>query len=529
MSTGLPTCSESEGREQEFEEGLMSVVVPAIVLELQSHGTRGLRVVGGRAMDAVLRDPYRVRSIDWDLEVWDPESHADRRAATHAEQRDRLGRGLAQRVAALADARAFQLSPLELDHGVRVTEFVYEVNTVWFESAFGDRYQVGHVEAVTDAAAGSPLRRVGLCDLVPVPPVPSTFAAGNNDDDYTDAVIDGVRFAGPATLERNLRAVLALPGYKKKLKARGRLAVLQEAAEGGWMSCSYYRAQATSAARGLPGHPQVLLGREMAACAHETVGGPQDPLFLRRFPPRLRISRGDVEAHDRYLADALTREQLDLVRRYTDEDSGPWNVSLIERARALAEGDPAPPDLPPEVRELQDIVLGAPPLRRDAWVYKVARYLVITRVGPTKAACRQANADLRREALEPQPAFNSTTYDNQHNFAPHWDPLAPCCFFAIKVPAGSRVLIIGRHSVYPRESEVLLPHGCGFYVLTDPVMRQVTYQSNAPETEGDIVYNETVSHDVLYVAPQDMPPANTSTGTLTEAPGEFRADVSSIR
>ena len=160
--------------------------------------------------------------------------------------------------------------------------------------------------------------------------------------------------------------------------------------------------------------------------------------------------------------------------------------------------------MPEDALILQSIILGAPPLTRDAWMYRASRNLRFR--GPafspyrTQEETREQAArfrDLpsyRRDTIEPQLGFTTAVLNNSANLRPFTDPLSPCCVFAIKVPAGSRVLFLGGE-----DGEVLLPFGSGFYILTDPVPENVTYTDR-----GELVYNQTLASTVLYVSPEQL-------------------------
>jgi len=100
-----------------------------------------------------------------------------------------------------------------------------------------------------------------------------------------------------------------------------------------------------------------------------------------------------------------------------------------------------------------------------------------------------------------QRVFNSTTLDNHFNFGPFLDDMAACCAFEIVLPRGSRgPLIVGRHSAYPTEYEVILPYGCALYIR-DSRYSCVTYYGKAPSAAAQVLYAEMRTYRAVYEEP----------------------------
>jgi hypothetical protein len=447
----------------EFLERLLSILNGTILTTLRyGYGDIDSMVVGAKAINTMVKRNYRTPTIDWDIHVWNGPYAKDLNSTTHSMVRDHLGKVLISALNTTIVTQKYRLEPLLKYYEVRDLKVTYEVADTVFQSYTGALYRVGHINLYSNKFKGE-----SVIDLVPIPHV----------GDYVTYA--GIKFLRLENIILDLKALTELPYHPKKEKYRARIELIRKAYENYSLSCNYYRYQLTHT--GKEKYEDVV-----ERCVKKTVMGVVDPLFPRydrEIPKRFRISREDILAHYRYYF-SLSSDSKESVKIYSGALSGTWNMILLHNLLFPKEKIAEPGD----INLLQKAILEGPKLKQDVYVYKTARYFFLR---------GHSNYDLIPGIVEPQPFFNSTSYDNELNFSPFMDPFADCCAFVIRIPSGSNVLIIGEQSSVPQEAELLLPYGCGFYI-TDKKVKQVT------SNPGEVFYNEITVYYVDYISPEVM-------------------------
>lgn len=107
------------------------------------------------------------------------------------------------------------------------------------------------------------------------------------------------------------------------------------------------------------------------------------------------------------------------------------------------------------ITHLQTILLNAPVLEQDVYLYKVT-----TGVYPGLPTTVQTIPIPVK-----QKPFNATTMSRVFNFGKFYDKLTACCYYVIRVSRGNRILYLSEHiHGFPYQDEVLLPFGTTFNV-----------------------------------------------------------------
>src|SRR5581483_6153178 len=117
-------------------------------------------------------------------------------------------------------------------------------------------------------------------------------------------------------------------------------------------------------------------------------------------------------------------------------------------------------------------------------VFRTARYLF-------------REKDLVSGDVEHQYSFTSSTFDNHINPYGFMDVFSACCVYVIKIPKGSRgLLIIDRNSTFADEHEVLLGYNAELQI-DDVQYEQVTYVDVIDPT--NIWFNEMKTYFATFV------------------------------
>ena len=220
-----------ENLEEKFLADILSVLNSAIIRTLQNLPKDVSAIVaGGKAINAMLKLPNRVVTVDWDLHPFNPKYVEDLNSPAHDEARDTLGRLLVENLTELFELQLYRLRPI-LDHyQTTVTEIVYRVNPLP-----GTEYALGRVSFIT-----SRFKRVPAIDLLHLPK-PEHYITFNR-----------VNFATLPTLIETLEYLVNLPGHKKREKNIGRLESIKYAIENDGLSCNYYRMKYLARVTGQP-------------------------------------------------------------------------------------------------------------------------------------------------------------------------------------------------------------------------------------------------------------------------------------
>jgi len=473
--SGVAAHAEDSGQHQ-YTHLLARLLHGYVIQALQSLGAdtpwRAV-VVGGAALNVYLDAAYRLTSMDWDLNVWDSSSGTADGGGTEEAQRT-VGEWMAAALEQAVVRERFRIDVLDAYYGVRLERVVYESNPNPFVLYTGETVTVGHVNMVVAGLA----RPWALIDVV---------GRAWASDDYV--TFDGVNFLSPPLLVDDMRALIALKGYKKRARTEAKLAAFFDAVAAGGLSCNYYglvlRAlpvvlPSAACANNVQGDADTLERevanalQRMVGCVRGTVLGPDtERVLLSRLlgravaprRPRFLVAPQDVAAHRAYIR-ALDPEARRTLAAYTYTWSAALNTGLLRHFALDPSGPPSAAAL-----VLQRALLGAPPLTHDAVVYRVARFVFFA---------GRSQCDLAVGHRQTQFTFTSTTMDNHANLGPFMDEFAPCCAYVIRVPAGSRgVLIIGAESALPGEAEMLLPALCALDIRGQ-IAANVTYRSRFP-------------------------------------------------
>jgi hypothetical protein len=256
-------------------------------------------------------------------------------------------------------------------------------------------------------------------------------------------------------------------------KMHERLRVINSAVENNGMSCNYYKYQFINTS-------ETRLKNNLTSCLKNISIGPHDyelPKKLQRADgrPQFRGSLLDVKAHDTYLR-KVTPAIKKIILDYTNEGSKRMNSELIRYYNY--ESDVVSND----VLKLQETILLAPPLKEDLYVYRLSS---IYFTGNTSTYNLQVG-DIHYNDI-----FISTSMDNWYNPSTFVVPFSTCCAYVIKIPRGSHVLIINKHSTMPSEYEVLLPYNSKLKI-NRVAYTNITYATN------HVWYNTTKTYYSVF-------------------------------
>ncbi|MHB1955661.1 MAG: ADP-ribosyltransferase [Sulfobacillus sp.] len=429
----------------DFLGKVLHVLSPKIVETLQSLPAEVFAVVvGGRAVGALVRSPYVGQPGKWDIAVV-----ANGPSISDALVRDYVGRSIVSAFRDLMQHHRFRLDLIEDFFRTKILEVNYSPTD---ESGKPGK----RVFASTD--------RYGRLDLVEFLPL--------SPKHYETIRIDGVNYLALEPLQRYLKKLLTIPGYPGKQQVAKRLESVRAAAGNDRLSCNYYRIY-----RKLPRN-----------CVADTVFGPVDPDFPPAVRPfsRFSISLADRQRHAKYLR-GLPAVARNTVLRYTKGESAAWNNQLNHLA--LFPGSAI--NLDPAVEILQKTILNAPPLSAAATVFFVNRFAMLKSTGKSNYEFFPGEEDVRA-------GFTSSSYDDWYDPRPFIDLFSRGVAYAVKVPAGSRVLIVGSFSNYPEEHELLFPSGSSFEVIERREM-EVTYHDRLPESSSlSLWYDEMITYLCRY-------------------------------
>jgi hypothetical protein len=443
--------------ESELFLGDVMTVLNGQIIEILQQLSREVNVyvAGGKSLEVMLKREYMPgKTVDWDVNIASPDINI-----TNEEARDYAGEEIIKALTSLRTNYNFRLDLIEKKYDTKISEFKYEVNPNIFTAYTGDKYTIGHVDIVTD--------KYGLLGIVDL--VPGSFF---NVEDFIK--IDGINYLDIPALRQTLITLLELPKYKKKDKALKRIQAIDAALEEDGLSCNFYRAHIVQKGEAYE--------EELGTCMRSVVLGPQDPLLPHevRLFNRFNISDEDIRRHNKYFKE-LAPSKRKIVEAYTAGQSAAWNNKLNHNSLFPEEAY----ELEPEIQKLQNIILSAPPLTKDAYVFMVNRVFYIPHED-------RFNTDIEVGEVVKRHSFTSTTFDNEYNPRPFFDLFAPGVAFAIKLKAGSRVLIIGDNSKYKNEAEVLLPFNSNL-VIEDKALEEVTYLDGS-----SLWYDEMVTYFCTY-------------------------------
>lgn len=185
--------------------------------------------------------------------------------------------------------------------------------------------------------------------------------------------------------------------------------------------------------------------------------------------------------------------------------------------------------------QLQTILLGAPILEQDTYVYKVTSGVYPNL--PKNIKCNNPQLNCPTVPVK-QLTFNSTTMNKRWNFSSFYDKTEACCYYIIYIPKGNRILHLSEHiHGFPYQDEVLLPFSAVFNVLhnerhihTIDIPRRMDIQ-NRPFTMGPVTIidpdrmDEMVTRDlevttylVTYTPPTGIDCVVTTSGIINPIP-----------
>ena len=453
-----------DDRLDRFLMDYLSVLNSYILAFIRTHPEIGTLVSGGKALNTMLKRKYQVTTLDWDISVWNPEYVDVIGSPLHSEARDQFGTKITNYLNKAIVKEKYRLEPIEKYWKVTVLEITYEIASYPFKHYSGFLYRVGHINISTS------LGKEGIIDVVPLPrkEVPTTYA--------------GINFLSLDDIVEDLTSLATLIPSKKD-KYEQRLNRIEVARKNGGLSCNYYRYVLT---HNYEKEETQEADDELRKCVKETIFGSLDPLYprlLRMIPKRYIINRQDILNSYSYIY-SLDKEARNIIRDYTSSKSSTWNLTLFHNA--LYPNEKVPED--PEINILKRIIDSAPPLEFDLQVYRISRYFFYF---------DKSNEQLKEGIVQYQATFISSSFDNELNISPFVDLFGICCCYVIKIPKGSRVLILGETSKFSSENEVLISPGCGLKI-EDKGIRLVT------STPGAVFYNETTTYTCRYIEPSEM-------------------------
>lgn len=461
----------------------LGYILHKTVLDTLKSLKRPLRavVVGGKALNAFLKPEYQLTSPDWDMNVWNSSNLDD------SSVRDEIGQMLAERLQATVEQQRFRIDLLDEYFDLHLERVEYSVNPRPFvHSITGEEFLVAHVNLIVRGLQWPE----ALIDLLHLP---------HPERDYVN--LNGVNYLNAESGVQQIRDLLDLPTYSKRDRALDKIRLFEEAVADGGLSCNWYRYQYAQT-------PDAALRSQLASCIADTAMGVPDTILMPQVNPyqlrrRFHVGRADILRHHLYALFLSARVQ-NVLAQYTKLESVSINLRLLNH---FLLNTAAP--VPAEARLLQRVVLHAPPLQRDAIVYKLGRFMFYQ---------GQTNYGWQVGDVVQQYTFNSTTFDNYLDFQPFIDEGLPCCAFVIRIPRGSRVFIVGRQSSYPAEAEVLLPFGCSLRI-DGKQTQNVTYKGQTRRL--GVVYNTMTVYRATYVPPR--------TAEIAEFAPPPYADLSSLK
>lgn len=447
---------DEENITEDFLATVLQILNITIIRKLQRSWDKSnpidSMVSGGKAINVALDNEYKVKTVDWDINVWSKDHTQDKTNSAHLEFRDKFGREVTNDLREAIKRNYWRLEPIESHYSTKIIDVTYEINNKEFTSFYGDKYTIGHVNLIDERFGNN-----GLIDLVALPHI----------TDYL--TIDYVKFSDLTTVVQTLKDLITIPGHKKVEKNKKRLETIEKAIATDNLSCNYYRLFENK--------------KQLEHCAKMTIMGPADPIVSSglRPMPRYKVSKTDIQTHAKYI-ESLSPSDKAVINEYVD-NSFPMSVQLYN---FLLYGKT--PELLSEIEKLQKIILRSPKTTEDMIVYKATRYLFLK----NGKECCFKDGDLMT-----QPIFNSTSMDNQMpKFGLFTDDFSNCCLYVIYIPKGSNVLIIGDKFDHPEEQEVLLPVGANF-VLQD---KSDAY-SLTSIVEQSIFYDQKMTYLVKYQEP----------------------------
>jgi hypothetical protein len=416
----------------------------------------------------MVKRKFQISTTDYDLSVFDKTAINILGSPKHEIARDIFGNQLLNVINEAIEKEKYRLEPIEEYHGINVETVTYATGEYPFTHASGLKYKVGHIYFHL-----SQYGKESVVDIIPLPrkEVPIVYGELN--------------FLSLDDIEKELKFLIDnIPEQAEKYQSR--LDKIEAARKKGGLSCNYYRHLLT--------HEQANnedveeADTELRACVKNTIFGIIDPLYprlLRMIPKRFIINREDILNQYRYIY-SLDESARGIIKDYTNTTSGPWNLTLFHNA--LYPNEAVPED--PRIQRLQKIIMSVPPLEFDIQVYRINRYFFFKDV---------SNQNLKINTVQYQATFLSTTYDNELNVSPFIDLFSICCAYVIRIPKGSRVLVIGETAIakYSTEYEVLLPIGSGLRI-DDKAVHLVT------SSPGAVFYNETTTYKCTYIDPAEM-------------------------
>ena len=455
-----------------FLADYLSVLNSYILAFIRKQELIGHLISGGKALNTMVKRKFQVNTIDFDISVYDKAESQNPSSLSHSIVRDSFGQGITDSLNKALLIEKYRLEPIEKYHNIKVINITYGVANTPFKHYSGFTYKVGHVSIVTQEYGNQ-----SIIDIVPLV---------REEDSVTYA---GINFLSLDDIVKDLTNLMNLIPAKRE-KYSSRLETIRLAKENNGLSCNYYRYQLTHK------YNEINNGEEddnirqadnnVKECVKNTIFGVLDPLYprlLRMIPKRFIIDRDDILRNYQYIY-SLSKEDRDIIKEYTGTKSASWNLllfhnSLYPEERVIED---------PKIAQLQRIILNAPPLESNMQVYRISRYYFFKNT---------SNENLKPGVRQYQATFMSTSYDNELSVNPFLDLFAICCCYLIKIPAGSKVLIIGEASKFSTEAEILLPYGCGLDIEKKSIY-------NTTSSPGEVFYNELTSYTCNYVTPAEM-------------------------
>lgn len=401
-------------------------------------------VVGNKAANIALKRQYQLVANKWDINVGDPSG------GEHEKARDYLGTLFSTWLHGSLQSQRHRIQPL-LDHfHLNSITVSYLTSPKTYLHYGGSKYTLGQVVIF--------MENFGQRSII-------NLAALLQSGNYVNYA--GVNFLKLENIIYNLTQLSSIAKY------RDQLLKIRHAYDNQGFSCNFHRTRANFS-------PSDFL-----PCVRNTIMGPPDLVFspsLREISQRFRITSRDVFDHYKYFS-SLPQPNKNYIMTYTTS-SYAINVALLNEYI----NSHLPISNIPEYEVLQNSILRAPPLTKDTYVYRVSRYLFLK---------THSTYELVPGTIELQPTFVSTSFDNYLNYSPFVGSFSPCCAWVIKVPQGSQVLIVDRHSSVPEEHEVLLPYGCGFYINR----RETKYITAGWDP---VYYHEITVYYVDYISPSQV-------------------------
>ena len=435
--------------EDAYVDSVMNILSVGVVRVLQvlPSPLRAM-VVGGKAANIMLSQKYQIQSTDWDVHAWDQRYVKDRHNPAHQVARDQVGKLLSVSLSSMLKEARLRLVLLEEYYRSKIRRVLYDVRPVTLISSYDyeSYYGLGRVYLSTTGFGDIP-----VVDIMPAPEKGGIPFQGVLFQDMENTIV---------TLRHMISdKVPKAPKHKRRLTA-----ILQAKKQEG-LSCNYYR------------YYEML--KQLRACAQNTVIGPIDPLVSnvsRVIKQRFRYGQMDYVRQSSYLK-TLSASDRKVIEAYTLDKSSLWNLRLLH-STLFKKSKP----LPVKIHRLQSIILQAPPLTQDMYVYRGTRFAFLG---------DHSNYELSK-GIEAVPTFLSTSLDNWINLHPFVDPFNACCAFVIRIPKGSRVLMAESASLFPDEREVILPFGSSVHI------QRRRHHNITIETFGSLGYQELTTYYATY-------------------------------